>query len=183
MKIKKVYGVGYNDLNQPTTNESGKIEHFYSTWTAMFRRCYCQKYQAAHPTYQGCTVDPEWHSLSNFKRWYDAQGDVVGMSLDKDILTGSKVYGPDQCLFVPQWLNLFILERSEGLTGAPYDKTHKTYAPKIERRSLGYYKTPEEAHRVWKAAKLEVVHRRKDEFDKVDKRIYPALGKRYEIAP
>jgi hypothetical protein len=182
MKTKRVYNHGINDLETPITSPDGKILHFYTVWANMLRRCYCPNYQLRNPTYHGCYVDPEWHTLSNFKRWYEQQGNAVGLSLDKDILTPSKVYGPSTCVFVPQWLNLFVLERSQGLTGAIWEPARKGYCPRLKKRRLGCFKTPQEAHIAWKKAKLELVHAMKPEFDAADSRIYPALVQRYEIA-
>lgn len=74
----------------------------------MFSRCYSLAYQRRQPTYVGCTVDPAWHKLSDFKVWFD-ENYRPGYQLDKDILVpGNKVYGPDTCVFVPQRLNLTV---------------------------------------------------------------------------
>ena len=100
---RKIHGVGINDVpgSGKLAKQSPYRIHYYTVWRDVFGRCYNPREQAKSPTYIGCTVDPRWHYLSNFKQWYDEQGDVTGKHLDKDIISpGNKVYGPDTCFFV-----------------------------------------------------------------------------------
>jgi hypothetical protein len=71
----------------------------------MLKRCYNERRLERDPCYIGCTVAPEWHRFSVFRNWMEKQN-WQGMHLDKDFLTDSKVYGPDTCVFIPQWLNI-----------------------------------------------------------------------------
>lgn len=61
------------------------------------------------PKYQGVSV--AWENKSDFYQWFNENWDPSHpeYQLDKDILVpGNKVYGPDTCCFVPQWLNILI---------------------------------------------------------------------------
>ena len=108
-KQKLVQGVGINDLGEPV-RINGKILKFYATWNGMLQRCYSDKFQAKNPTYVGCSVCSEWLVLSNFKVWFDANY-RDGMELDKDILIqGNKVYCPEACSFIPQYINSLMTD-------------------------------------------------------------------------
>lgn len=128
MKTNKlVYGHGTNDLNEPVYR-NGSILKFYHAWTDMLRRCYSEKCQDNRPTYRGCSVCSEWLVLSNFKEWYNINYHE-GWQLDKDILIkGNKVYRPEACRFVPQYVNGLLVGttkvgRSNGLpVGVQIDK-------------------------------------------------------------
>lgn len=98
-----VCGIGINDANFPV-----KINHThirsYTTWVHMLQRCYAPREHQKH-AYSGCSVCNEWLQFTNFKTWYDEHY-REGLHLDKDILVeGNKVYSPDTCCFVPQYLN------------------------------------------------------------------------------
>lgn len=96
----KIYGVGINDINRNL-----KGNKLYVVWKSMFARSYSTKFLASNPQYRGCSVDPRWHRLSDFKQWFD-KNYKPGYQLDKDILNpGNKIYGPDTCVFVPEYVN------------------------------------------------------------------------------
>ena len=89
---------------------------------------------------------------------------MEGFVLDKDFLVrGNCEYGPDSCMFVPQEVNSFLVLRGNdrGTTplGVSFNKAHKKYVSRINqgrtRLQLGYFKTPEEAHRAWQEAKIK----------------------------
>ena len=116
---RKIHGVGINDIpgSAKQAKQSPYRRHYYTVWRNVLKRCYSPLLQAKQPTYIGCTVDPRWHYLSNFKQWYEEQGDVTGKQLDKDIISpGNKVYGPDTCFFVPFRLNAFFIKRDKLLS-------------------------------------------------------------------
>lgn len=106
------YGVGVNDYDG-ALSRNGRPCKFYSVWSAMLRRCYAERRvrwgQCELTRYDGCSVDPVWHSLRNFKQWFDVHY-VDGWQLDKDALTiGNRVYGPDHCVFLPRRINSLII--------------------------------------------------------------------------
>lgn len=97
-----VYGIGYNDLPHDTYTKK-----CYELWAGMLCRCYGCK----DKPYEDCSVSPEWHTFSNFKKWAEnpENGYIEGYHLDKDILVkGNKVYSPETCCFVPNRINSLL---------------------------------------------------------------------------
>ena len=110
---KLVAGVGVNDADYPVVrfgkDINGKRNRewvcpFYKTWSAMLNRCYRNPVQKA---YKDTTVCEEWHTFSNFRNWMEQQN-WEGKDLDKDLLTDSNHYSPENCIFISEWLNTFI---------------------------------------------------------------------------
>jgi len=171
-----IFGVGINDVPGSWRTK------YYVMWSDMLRRCYEPRWQAKKPSYIGCTVDPNWHYLSNFKRWYEEQGDVKGKQLDKDIISpGNKVYGPDNCFIVSSQLNSFFVKR-DALRGLyPVGVTRKLYKKQNQYRAevrgighIGYYSTPDEAYQAFIQAKKELLFERFI-LSETDKRLKNAL--------
>ena len=81
----------------------------------MLRRCYDKKILEKFPTYKRCTVCDEWLFYPNFKKWFDENYyEIEGqkMALDKDIISkGNKVYSPENCIFVPNNINVLFTNR------------------------------------------------------------------------
>lgn len=155
-KSKLVLGVGINDV--PNVRQTTA----YRYWFTMLRRCYEKKYQDKYPTYKECSVCEEWHTFSNFKKWFDnpENGYQEGYQLDKDILVkGNKIYSPKTCCFVPNRLNTLILlrKRSRGNYPIGVSRVENSYIAQINTPThkvhLGYFNTPEKAFAVYKAAK------------------------------
>lgn len=166
-KTKLVCGIGRNDYNGTVSfrDENGKKQphKFYSQWQGMMMRCYNPKWLEKYPTYIGCEVDPEWHSLSEFKEWVDGTY-VDGYHLDKDLLiTGNKIYSPQTCCWLPSELNQFLTNKNskkgEFPVGVCFHKPSKKYLAQIRinnnQKNLGYFYTPEEAHQVYSVAKQQ----------------------------
>ncbi|TKW65206.1 MAG: hypothetical protein DI616_15880 [Paracoccus denitrificans] len=164
---KPVYGVGINDADYVTTyvDANGKTVHcpYFAKWKSMLRRCYDPVYKAKRPTYEDCTVAPEWLTFSNFRKWM-IQQDWVDKHLDKDLLVqGNKHYGPDTCVFVSGAINNLMCLRENrrgdlplgvtkmGVNGCTYYVAACSMYGKQKR--LGYFKTPEEAHAAYVVAK------------------------------
>lgn len=109
---KTKYGIGY--FGQGIFTSVSKDLKKYTTWSAMFQRCYDNKYQEKQPTYKGCSVAEEWHNFQNFAKWYE-ENYVEGFHLDKDILVkGNKIYSPETCCFVPREINVFLQKRHKN---------------------------------------------------------------------
>lgn len=155
-----VCGVGINDV----PGSWGKP--YYKVWENMLRRCYDPKCHAIKPHYTNCTVDPRWHHLSDFKRWYEQQGDVTRKHLDKDIISpGNKIYGPDTCFFVTGELNNFFTKsdssRGKCLIGVSFHKKERKFHSKVTDRNktllLGRFDTELEAHQVFMQKKKKLL--------------------------
>lgn len=164
-KKRLVFGVGVNDSTEEVhirTSEGKKVMcPYYQTWTAMLRRCYSDKTHQDRPSYSHCSVDPVWHSFSAFRAWMKQQP-WQGMHLDKDILVpGNACYSPQTCVFVSPKVNAFLLSRERGRgqwpIGVVQTPKSSTFMARIsiegKNKSLGNFRTPEEAHQAWKKAK------------------------------
>jgi len=188
LKRKKVCGVGINDVSGSTNPETPNrtLGHYYTLWSRMLERCYYPPYQAKRPTYIGCTVDPRWHYLSNFKQWYEEQGGERGKQLDKDIISpNNKVYGPDTCFLVSHQLNVFFTKRHNhrgkypiGVYRWNHSPVQKPFKSQIsdtgKRISGGYHDTPEKAHQAFIKIKKELLLE-KFILHETDKRLKQAL--------
>lgn len=146
----------------------------------MLNRCYNKTQQA---TYVGCTVSEKWHRFSDFKKWHDANY-VDGWELDKDILVpGNKVYGPEFCVYVPQYLNALLTlrgnHRGDCALGVKRHKRVRDFAYVAQitflgrNTCLGSYETEHEAHMAWQFGKIAQIamalsmYRQEKHFQKV----------------
>ena len=158
--IKLIYGIGYNDADYNVTQRvNGKTITcpFYRKWCSMLRRCYDEKWLSQYPSYDSCTACEEWLTFSNFKAWMETQ-DWQGKQLDKDFLTSSKIYSPDNCVFVERELNTFITlsDKSRGTfpLGVGNAQSAGKYRAHISGKNLGTFDTILEAHQAWQREKL-----------------------------
>lgn len=184
-----VYGVGINDV-RGVTDELGNPIRSYTAWRHMLCRAYSESYKLRHPTYVGVSVCPEWHSFSNFKRWYDSNY-VDGFQLDKDILfTENKTYSPETCIFVPQWLNKLVTDRKnhrgECLVGVirRVSGNYIGYEAKINRgrgRSeyIGIFKSEYDAHCAYCDAKKGYIESLRENIESVKTGLTDTIKLRY----
>ena len=140
---RPVYGVGINDTDYVFETKE------YKTWRNMLERWYCKKTQDKFPTYKGCTVCDEWHTFSNFKRWFQSNY-IDGWELDKDILSiNNKVYSPQTCCFVPRELNSClrrsVVNKEVGIYTTKLGKYIATINVDGKRRYLGTFESFEDA--------------------------------------
>ena len=187
--MKLVYGIGINDSDSVTI-VNGKIVTSYVCWKDMLRRCYDPKSLARAPTYIGCYVDPKWLSYATFKEWFD-KNHIDGYHLDKDLLfVGNKEYSENKCVFVPSWLNSFVIEanaaRGKYMLGVSLKKQTGKFTAMCsnpltkKQQHLGYFLTEIEAHGKWKEQKRQHIDSVKVELDLIDTRLYVALKNRYK---
>ena len=186
---KPVFGFGINDYEGTIFNNDKELEVFYSAWHSMIRRCYSEYYKKHYPTYKGCSVCKEWRYLSNFKRWFD-ENYIEGCHLDKDILVqGNKVYSPETCCFVPQYINSLLTDHrgARGKYKIGVIKAKLGYVASVscggKGQHLGTFNTEDEAFAAYVKAKKEVIRataQRALNEGLIDERIYNALLK-YEI--
>jgi hypothetical protein len=188
---RPVFGHGINDLDMPVTvKANGKTVMcpFYRRWSSMLMRCYSEKHQKTHAAYIGCTVAPEWHRFSVFRNWMEKQN-WQGMQLDKDFLSDSKVYGPENCVFIPYWLNSMFTGNQlspEGLPRGVNSTNSNRYEAFINAGSgrdiyLGRYDTPEEAHLVYLKAKYKHVRSKYPEIALIDPRLIEACERKLRL--
>ena len=181
-----VFGHGYLGLdkngNVPNTVElkDGKWVRTweYNKWQNMLQRCFDNKYKEKKPTYKNVTCCNRWLCFANFledleilKNEYNWNDDIK-LNLDKDILhKGNKIYGLENCVLVPDWINnLFTksdAKRGQYPVGVGYHKRAKKYQASCsvngEYVNLGYYNTIEQAFNAYKIAKEQEIKRVADE--------------------
>jgi hypothetical protein len=189
-KTMLVFGVGINDADyvvQPTINGKRGVCPFYRAWKNMLTRCHDPKYQAANPTYIGCSVVPEWHVFMTFRAWM-LERDWRGMQLDKDLLfPGNKVYGPEACAFISRELNSFTTDsaatRGEFPIGVCWHKQIGKFQARCrnpftdKQEHLGYFTCQDAAHEAWRSRKRELSLQLAAEQS--DPRLAAALATRY----
>lgn len=180
-KKSLIYGVGINDLTGVSLTKTYKI------WSRMMQRCYSSTYLDEYPTYIGCTVCKEWETFSAFKAWAEdhANGYREGYCLDKDILVkGNKVYSPEHCVFVPNEINVLIINNKKHRGDFPLGvckQHHRFYSNAMingKYIGLGGYDTPEEAFQAYKTAKEAYIKEVATAYyndGKITKRVYDAL--------
>ena len=183
LKNKLVYGVGINDadyivcVREEAPKVNGKQNRkiiwtcpFYSRWVSMLERCFSNKLKTKHPTYKDVTCCEAWLTFSNFKSWMEQQ-DWDGKELDKDLLVyKNKLYSPETCCFISHTLNSYLCSSNKTRGIYPIGVSYHTnprrinplkhpYVAQISDRGkklrLGYYLTPEEAHKAWQKAKIK----------------------------
>ena len=186
-----VFGIGITGL-EPTRDENGELLDSYICWNSMLKRCYSAKYQQKYPTYIGCCVSEVWLYYSNFKKFYNEtyyEVENKTTQLDKDILIkGNKIYSPETCIFVPNFINTLFVKRQNDRGAFPigvnYDKASKKYRAQLNifengkktRKNLGRFNTPEEAFKVYKQAKEAYIKEVADEYkDKIPAKLYEAM--------
>lgn len=187
------YGVGI-------VGDSNNIEKSsFITWANMLRRCYRKDEFKARPTYKDCKFCDEWLYYPNFKEWYKENYYKVNnqkMALDKDILNkGNKVYSPDTCVFVPQYINSLFVKSNSSRGNLPIgvycDKNTKKYNIRTykfnttTKKSIPFvmcgFDVPEEAFNTYKKVKEENIKLVADYYkDQIPKKLYDAMYK-YEV--
>ena len=187
-----MYGIGFIGIGKfKTKDKNGKPTKCYVAWRHMLERCYDHKYQEKKPTYKGCTVCEEWWNFQNFAEWYYSHYYEIEnekMNLDKDILhKGNKVYSPNNCVFVPQFINTLFVKCDKVRGDCPIGvrKKGNKFEAQLSRGNgmehLGYYTTPIEAFQAYKKAKEQYIKEVAEEYkDKIPQKLYDAMMN-YEV--
>lgn len=107
-RTRTVYGVGYigSSIVIPDRGEPSLIRRIYDLWANMLKRSYGG--YSSCGTYTDVTVDPRWHSFTNFLStlhkvpgYAEWEKNLLPLSLDKDIRgRGKRLYSLDTCMFV-----------------------------------------------------------------------------------
>lgn len=181
--MRLVYGFGVNDSDfctQPVINGKQVMCKEYSDWKHMIKRAYSKKYQSKRPTYVGVSVCDEWRSFMAFRDWW-LENHVDGWELDKDILTDNREYSPENCIYVPSWLNSFVTNRScrsHLPVGVDIHRSRSSYRARCyntktcKQEDLGRFKDEVSAHEAWRNRKIEIAKQMKEEMDAIDVRIF-----------
>ena len=184
--MKLIYGAGVNDADFNVSRTVFGRSVFlpeYTAWANMLQRCYSKHYKAKQPTYVGCVVCADWLYFTKFREWW-LLNYKEGYHLDKDLLSDSFMYSPDTCVYVPQWLNNFVLD-NQAQRGLYLIGVNKRQIGKYSARCkdpmtgkklhLGDYNTPTLAHTAWLQCKLAFATKLKPQMDLIDSRIYPRV--------
>lgn len=183
---KTVCGVGYIGEGDYLTKRNHKPTVQYTDWSHIIIRCYKEKERDLHPAYENCKVCDEWLNFQTFAKWYDQNFYDVGhgrMHIDKDILhKGNKVYSPENCIFVPQEINLLFVNRRNYRGEYPIgvskqgSKFNAICGYNNTVKQLGTYDTPEEAFLAFKTFKEKHIKDVADKYkNKIPKKLYDAL--------
>lgn len=166
-----VCGVGYWGCSK--VQSTGRV---YERWSNMLKRCYRAGEYKRYAAYEGCEVCPEWHSYSNFKKWFDEHYYKYGTSgtqIDKDILyKGNKIYSPATCCIVPKEVNDIIVSwkqenRTLPLGVSPDSGRYKaTMKCDGKKKHLGLYDTPKEAFDVYKFNREKYIKEAANRYDR-----------------
>ena len=177
---RTLYGAAFNDADYRVKPSVGgeRLECVaYTTWRDMIQRCLDPVFKSKRPCYVSVSVADEWLSFMAFRSWWVTNA-VHGWQLDKDMISDSKVYSPETCLYVPQWLNTFAPERGKTL-GVHFDKSRGKYKAYHDvngvLKNIGRYDSFKDAKRAFLESKIKYMRSRKADIDAVDIRIYPHL--------
>lgn len=183
--FRSLSGVGYFGIGDylPARGViSGSFNpRVYASWQRMITRCYNEREQmkSSCKAYIGVKVCDEWHCFQNFAKWAEDKQDkfVVGFDLDKDLFGDGWTYSPEVCTLLPSNLNGFLADRfSSKPSGLPdgvnviTPKKNATigYVARChvngKREYLGFYKTPEEAGKVYAVTKIKEAKRLAEEY-------------------
>lgn len=141
-----------------------RVCKIHDAWRRILQRCYSEIYLRRNPSYRGCSVAPEWHVFSAFKRWMEQQ-DYVGKQLDKDLLVqGNKTYSKETCCFLSSEVNNFLCTNRKKDTCLPIGVVaregkfagHCRNPFTNTQEYLGLFPTADQAHNAWKNRKHEL---------------------------
>ena len=167
------YGVDKNG-NIPKTAELKDSKSIHTKWLGMLIRCFDNKLKDRYPTYKDVTCCDRWLCFANFLEDFEILKQEYNwnegekLNLDKDILNkGNKIYGLENCVLVPQWINTLFIKRDNDRGSYPVGVSYHKGAKKYQAcchingklKSLGYYNTVEEAFNVYKIAKEQEIKR------------------------
>ena len=167
----------------------------FAAWKHMIERCYNT---SVYHTYHDVTCCNEWLFFPNFCKWiheqenYKVWNSENKWAVDKDILIkGNKIYSPDTCCLVPQFINTLFLKcdksRGDLPIGVHYDSDKHRYVAQYRNnngvRFLGGYQNYELAFNAYKQAKEKYIKQiAQEEYDKcnITKKCYDAMMN-YEV--
>lgn len=184
-----LFEVGYFGVGKYSSGINGDLYKSYKKWSQMIRRCYDPYYINRQPTYKDVYVCDEWHNFQVFADWHDKnyrEFDGFKTQLDKDLIkNGNKIYSPETCCYIPQYLNTFVnneySHNTSGYIGVSYNTGINKYVAEIkdvftsEPIILGYFENPARASQVYN--KRRKIHCEKmkekclNDWDINDKRI------------
>jgi len=163
----------------------------FNTYLGILSRC-TKSFQEGSPHYAGVTTS--FTSFDQFADWSSTQisSDIPDYDIDKDLLkVGNKVYSPEDCVYLPAYINRSISTRQESRDSLPrgvsrrvqFEKEVYVAAIRIGKKLkyLGTFNNPEDAHIQYKIAYNQRIMSFLQDINSgiivVDKRVGPALEK------
>lgn len=185
---KMIFSFGINDADYNTQQRIGDIKlecPAYRAWTSVIRRSNSAVYKARQLTYESVSVCDEWSSFMSFRSWW-CKSVVDGWHLDKDLIKiGNKEYSPENCVYVPRWLNNFtttsLSARGSYPIGVTFRKKNSRYRVRCGNpitgkfENVGEFRHADEAHLAWLERKLSIAFLLKNDMDAIDLRIYQTV--------
>ena len=190
-----VCGIGKVGIKYPAMINRQKTKE-YASWSSMITRCYTQtiiKGENHYRRYENAEVCKEWLLFENFYEWLHSQENFDKWilldkgAIDKDILIkGNKIYSPETCCLVPNYVNALFL-KSDRIRGKyPIGVTYKTRDKVFEVQCrlngkeayLGRCNTPEQGFLLYKKVKESYIKQvAQEEYNKgnITKRCYDAM--------
>lgn len=190
-----VCGVGIVGTKCPVTID-GKATKEYVSWSSMITRCFTKSFvngENYYYKYEDVEICNEWlcyekyyewlHSQENFDKWILMDKGAV----DKDIIVkGNKIYSPETCCLVPNYINALFLKSDRTRGKYPIGVTYKTRDNVFEVQCrlngketyLGRRSTPEQGFLLYKEYKESYIKQvAQEEYDKgnITKRCYDAM--------
>lgn len=192
---KSILEIGFIGEGEYKTCVNYEYTNQYIAWKSMIMRCYNKKHLKRNPTYKDCTVTERWHNFQNFAKWYDDnyyEVDNEKMSLDKDILfKGNKMYSPETCVFVPQFINMLFVKndnlRGNLPIGVHFDKLREKYISRYSigngnTEFIGRFNSALDAFNSYKTFKEKLIKQTAKEYkDKIPSKLYEAMVQ-YEVS-
>lgn len=184
--LPSVFGIGMIGSKYPSNTKE------YVLWKSMLNRCYYHKIIGKNPTYKDVKCCDEWLLYENFYEWLYSQENFnewltnEKWCLDKDIIIkGSKVYSPETCCLVPQYVNNIFVKNKKRRGKLPIGvtKSNDKFGAMFNDKYLGTFNTPEEAFLAYKNAKESYIKQvAQEEYYKwnIAKRCYEAMMN-YEV--
>ncbi len=178
---RTVYDIGYMGLGEHVAKIGTEKTQPYRVWHEMIARCYAEKQKEKCPTYYNiASVCEEWKCYQTFADWYIKEQYECNerLHLDKDILyPGNKVYSPYTCMLVPQRINSIFSNKSNNRKLPTGVKKHpQGYQAEYSNRSVGVFKTIEDAFYAYASEKEKAVKQMAEEYkDIIPEKVYNAL--------
>ena len=185
--MRLVHGFGINDKSCPIKDKDRKLLKEYNMWRNMIARCHRKDVQERQPTYINCEISKNFKYYHLFYKWYHSQigCNTPNAELDKDLIfKGNKIYSEDNCLLLPDEINVFLTKRESlrGLhpVGVHFHKPLNKYRAQINKNKkkihLGYFSDTNSAFNAYKVQKEMHAKELAEKYrDHIDSRAYYAL--------
>lgn len=169
--LPSVHGFGFIGDGGYKPSVGGVHTKPYTLWVGMLQRCYSEAFRRKNPTYKDCEVCDDWHNFQIFAEWFyeNYPDDGCKLELDKDLKsTGNKIYSEVNCMFVPQFINAFIIDAGasrggcmigvswHGVKGKFMSRCNNSIENKVEH--LGAFDREIDAHLAWRKRKSELAY-------------------------